>query len=139
MARQHGAGALWHPGPARAAGAAARAGEDQRRRVATGWQLAADGLHHQRGQGKLADPGVALGPWLEAAAEPAGLIAGIDDLERGQGAVQVDAAAAQPGQLPEPQPGAEQAEHVVPPEQRELRQQPTGLFGGEGSALGLVQ
>ena len=51
----------------------------------------------------------------------------------------MDAAAAQPGQLPEPQPGAEQAQHVVPPEQRELGQQATGLLGGEGPALGLVQ
>jgi hypothetical protein len=51
----------------------------------------------------------------------------------------VDAAAAQPGQLPEPQPGAEQAEHVVPPEQRELGQQPTGLLRGQGPTFGLVQ
>ena len=28
---------------------------------------------------------------------------------------------------------------MVPPEQRELGQQPAGLLGGEGSALGLVQ
>ena len=139
VARQHGPGALWHPGPAGAAGAAAGAGEDQGRWVAAGWQLAADGLDHQRGQGDLADAGVALGPGLEAAAEPAGLIAGVDDLEDGQGPVQVDAAAAQPGQLPEPQPGAEQAQHVVPPEQRELGEQSTGLLGGEGPALGLVQ
>jgi hypothetical protein len=51
----------------------------------------------------------------------------------------VDAAAAQPGQLPEPQPGAEQAQHVVPPEQRELGQQPTGLLGGQGPTLDLVE
>jgi hypothetical protein len=51
----------------------------------------------------------------------------------------VGPAAAQPGQLPEPQPGAEQAEHVVPPEQRELGEQATSLRGGEGPALDLVQ
>jgi hypothetical protein len=89
--------------------------------------------------GELADAGVALGSRLEAAAEPAGLVAGVDDLEDGQGAVQVDAAATQPGQFPEPQPGAEQAQHVVPPEQRELSEQTTGLLRGEGPALGLVQ
>jgi hypothetical protein len=51
----------------------------------------------------------------------------------------VDAAAAQPGQLPEPQPGAEQAQQVVPPEQRELGQQPTGLLRGESPTLGTIQ
>jgi hypothetical protein len=52
-----------------------------------------DGLDHQGGQGDFADAGVALGPRLEAAAEPAGLIAGVDDLEDRQGPVEVDAAA----------------------------------------------
>jgi hypothetical protein len=51
----------------------------------------------------------------------------------------VDAAAAQPGQLPEPQPGTEQTQHVVPPEQRDLGQQPTGLLRDEGPPLGLSQ
>jgi hypothetical protein len=91
------------------------------------------------GRGELADAGVALGPGLEAAAEPTGLIPGVDDLQHRQAPVEVDAAAAQPGQLPEPQPGAEEAEHVVPPEQRELGEQATGLLGGEGPTLGLVQ
>jgi hypothetical protein len=101
--------------------------------AAGGW------LRRPRGERDLADAGVALGPRLEAAAEPASLIPGVDDLEDGQVPVQVDAAAAQPGQLPEPQPSAQEAEHVVPPEQRELGQQPPGLLGGEGPALGLVQ
>jgi hypothetical protein len=120
-----------------AAWAAAGAKEDQGRRVATGWQLPADGLHHQRGQGNLADAGVALGTGLEAAAEPAGVIAGVNDLEHGQGAVQVDAAAAQSGQLPEPQSGAEQAQHVVPPEQRELGQQATSFLAVFDYAMSL--
>jgi hypothetical protein len=47
----------------------------------------------------------------------------------------VDAAAAQPGQLSEPQPGAEQAQHVVPPEQRELSEQPPGLLGVDSTPL----
>jgi hypothetical protein len=118
VARQHGPGALGHPDPAGPARAAAGAGEHQGRRVAAGWELAADGLDRQRGQGHRADAGVALGAWLEAAPEPAGLVTGVDDLEDGQGAVEVDPAAAQTGQLPEPQAGAEEAEHVVPPEHR---------------------
>jgi hypothetical protein len=43
-----------------------------------------------------------------AAVGAAGLVADLDDLEHGYGVVEVDAAAAQPGQLAEPQPGAEQ-------------------------------
>jgi hypothetical protein len=62
----------------------------------------ADGRDDLGGERDLADAGVALGPGLEATAEPAGLIAGVHDLEDGEGAVQVDAAAAQPGQFPEP-------------------------------------
>jgi hypothetical protein len=65
VARQHGAGALWHPGPAVAAWAAARAGEDQGGRVAARWQLPADGRDDLGGQGKLADAGVTLGRGLK--------------------------------------------------------------------------
>jgi hypothetical protein len=43
--------------------------------------MAADGLDYQPGEGHRADAGVALGAWLEAAAEPAGLITGETDLE----------------------------------------------------------
>jgi PadR family transcriptional regulator len=43
-----------------AAWAAAGAGEHQGRWVGAGWQVAADGVDHQRGQGELADAGVAL-------------------------------------------------------------------------------
>jgi hypothetical protein len=139
VARQHGAGALWDAAVARAAWAATRAGEHQVRRVAPGRQLAADGLDHQGGQGELADTGVALGPGFEAAAKPAGLVAGVHDLEQGHGPVQLDAAATQPGQLPEPQPGAEQAHHVVPPEQGELREQPASLLRSEGPPSGRIQ
>jgi hypothetical protein len=50
----------------------------------------------------LADAGVALGAWLEAAAEPAGLIAHVDHLEHGQGALEVDSSVAEAGELAEP-------------------------------------
>jgi hypothetical protein len=46
VARQHSPDALWHPGPTGPSGAAARAGEDQGRRVAAVGQLAVDGLDH---------------------------------------------------------------------------------------------
>jgi hypothetical protein len=46
----------------------------------------------------------------------------------------VDATAAQPRQLPEAQPSAEQGGDVVPPEQRETGQQPAGLLRGERAA-----
>jgi hypothetical protein len=90
-----------------------------------------------RGHG--ADTGVALGPWLEATAEPAGLIAGGADLEHGHGTVEVDPTPAQAGQLAKAQAGAKQSEHVVPPEQREASQQPPGLLGGKAAALDLAE
>ena len=49
--------------------------EQQVLRVAARGKLAADRLDHQRGQGHRTDAGIALGPGLEATAEPAGLIA----------------------------------------------------------------
>ena len=52
---------------------------------------------------------------------------------------QVDPPPAQAGELAEPQPGAEQGEHVVPPEQRAGGEQPAGFLGGVGPALGLSQ
>jgi hypothetical protein len=52
--------------------------------------LAADRLDDQRREGHRADAGVALGAWLEAAAEPAGLVAGGADLEHRDGAIEMD-------------------------------------------------
>jgi hypothetical protein len=101
--------------------------------------LAADGLDHQRGQGHLADAGVALGPRLEATAEPAGLIAGGADVEHGPRSTEVDPTPAQPGQLTKAQAGAEQGGQVVPPEQRETPQQPPGLLRGERPPLDLTR
>jgi hypothetical protein len=139
VARQHSSGAAGHARPAALARAATGAGEHQVIGIAAWGELAADRLDHQRGQRYRADAGVALGAWLEATAEPAGLIAGGADLEHRQGSVEVDPAPAQPGQLAKAQAGAEQREHVVPPEQREPGQQPPGLLGGEGTPLGFSE
>ena len=49
------------------------------------------------------------------------------------------AAPAGPGQLAKAQPGAEQGQHVVPPEQRETGQQPPGLLRSQGASLGLTE
>jgi hypothetical protein len=122
-----------------AATTATRAGEQQGIGVAAGRQLPADRLHHQRGQGYLADAGVALGPSLEPAAEPAGLVAGGTDLQDRHRAVEVDAAAAQAGQLAEAQAGAEEGDDMVPPEQWEAGQQAAGFLGPERSTLGLAE
>src|SRR5829696_7071441 len=96
VAGQHGPRASGHARSIAAARAASWAGEDQVLGVVAGWELAADGLDHQGGQGHLADAGVALGAGLEAAAEPAGLIAGGANLEHGHGTVEVNPAPAQP-------------------------------------------
>jgi hypothetical protein len=54
-------------------------------------------------RGSSPDAGVALGAGLEAATElAAGLVAHLDDLEDGHRPIEMDPAAAQPGQLPEP-------------------------------------
>jgi hypothetical protein len=55
--------------------AASRAGEDKEVRVAVGRELPTDGLDHQWSEGQLPDAGVALGAGLEAAAEPAVVVA----------------------------------------------------------------
>jgi hypothetical protein len=115
-------------GPPRRPGAATEPGEDQVFGVVAWGELAADRPHHQGREGNRTDAGVALRAGFEAAAEPAGLIPGGADLEHGDGPVEVNAAAAQPGQLAEAQAGAEQAGDVVPPEQREAGQQPPGLL-----------
>ena len=99
----------------------------------------ADRLDHQRSQGHGADAGVALGPRLEATAEPAGLIPGGADLEHRYASVEVDPAPAQPSQLAKAQASAEQGEHMVPPEQRETGQQPPGLLRSEGAPLDLTE
>jgi hypothetical protein len=78
MPGEHGSGPDGH------VVAAAGASEHQGVGVGTGRELAADRLDHQGGERDLADAGVALGAGLEAAAEPAGLVAHVDHLEQGR-------------------------------------------------------
>jgi hypothetical protein len=88
------------------------------------------------GQGDLADAGVAFGAGLEAAAGLAArLETDVDDLQAGDGLVEVDAAAVQAGELADAQAGAEQGDDVIPPEQRETGQQLAGLLRAKGAAL----
>ena len=51
----------------------------------------------------------------------------------------MDPAAAQPGQLTEPQTRSEKGEDVVPPEQRDATEQSAGFFGSVGAALGVPE
>jgi hypothetical protein len=112
--RQHCAGALLDSWAAALAWAAAGAGEQQGGRIAAGREPAADRLHHLGGQRDLADAGIALGPWFEAATELAAcLVANVDDLHRRDGLVEVDTAAVQAGELADTQAGAEQSDDAA--------------------------
>jgi hypothetical protein len=51
----------------------------------------------------------------------------------------VDPPTAQARELAEPQPGTEQHQHMIPPEQRTRCEQPTGFLGRVGPPLGLPQ
>jgi hypothetical protein len=66
-----------------------------------------------------------------------GLVAHLDDLEDGHRPVEVDPAAAQAGQLTEPQASAQEDEEVIPPGQGHAAAQSTRLLGRVGTALGL--
>jgi hypothetical protein len=106
--------------------AAARAGEDEDLRAASGgscrrmastssgWpRPAADGLDQQRSERQLPDAGVAFGAAFEAATElTACLVAHLDDLEDGNRPIEVDPPAPQSGQLAEAQAGAEKAQQI---------------------------
>jgi hypothetical protein len=96
--------------------------------------LAADGLVDLVAHRHHADASQALGFGLEAAAEPAGLVADLDDLDAPQ--LGVDAAATQPEQLAAAQPGADLGEEVVAVERAAGGQEAAELLRGEGpSAL----
>jgi hypothetical protein len=72
-------------------------------------------------------PASLFGAAFEAATElAAGLVAHLDDLEDGHGPIEMDPAAAQAGQLTEPQAGAQEDEHVIPPGQGYAAEQSTG-------------
>jgi hypothetical protein len=75
-----------------------RAREDQVLGPGAAGELAGDGLADLVAHGHHPDAGQALGFGLEAAAEPAGLIAHLDDLDAAQ--LGEDPAAAQPGSSP---------------------------------------
>ena len=51
----------------------------------------------------------------------------------------MDPAAAQSGQLTEPQSCSEKGEDVIPPEQRNAAEQSAGFFGGERATLGFPE
>jgi hypothetical protein len=86
------------------------------------------------GHGYHSDTGQALGFGLEAAPEPAGLIADLDDLDPAQ--LGEDAAAAQPKQLAAAQPGTDLDEEVVAVKGPTGGQEVAELLGCEGpSAL----
>src|SRR5215217_8931063 len=110
--------------------AAARAREHQLVGPGAGGELAADGLADLLAHRHHADAGRALGLGLEAAAEPAGLIADLDDLDAPQ--LRVDAAAAQPEQLTAAKPGADLYQEVVAVERAAGGQEATELLRGEG-------
>jgi hypothetical protein len=79
------------------------------------------------------------GSWLrlEAAAEPAGLVANLDDLDPPQ--LWEDAAAAQPEQLAAAQPGADLGEEVVAVERAAGGQEAAELLRGERACSGTPQ
>jgi hypothetical protein len=108
--------------------------EDQVLGAGTAGQLAGDRLADLVAHGHHAHAGQALGLGLEAAAEPAGLIGDLDDLDPGQ--LGEDAAAAQAQQLAAAQPGPDLDEEVVAVERPTGGQEMPDLLGGEGpSAL----
>jgi hypothetical protein len=92
--------------------------------VLTKWQRATGGA------------GRALGLRLEAAAEPAGLVANLDDLDPPQ--LWKDAAA-QPEQLAAAQPGADLGEEVVAVERAAGGQEAAELLRGERACSGTPQ
>jgi hypothetical protein len=92
------------------------------------WRRIASTTKGARGTGRM--PASDLGRGLKPRPKRPALIAGVNHLEHRNRPVELDTAATQPGQLPETKAGAKQGEHVVPPEQREAGQQPTGLLGG---------
>src|SRR5829696_3426118 len=110
--------------------AAARTREHQLVGPSAGGELAADGQPDLFAYRHHANAGRALGFGLEAAAEPAGLIADLDDLDAPQ--LREDAAAAQPEQLATAQPRADLGEEVVTVEGAAGGQKAAELLRGEG-------
>src|SRR5215211_221962 len=118
------------PGTVRDAVAATGPGEDQVLGTGAGGELAGDRFADLVAHGHHAHAGQALGLGLEAAPEPAGLIADLDDLDAAQ--LREDPAAAQPQQLPATQAGADLNEEVVAVERPAGGQEVADLLRGEG-------
>ena len=95
------------------------------RRQEAGGDSLTDLLTH----GHYADAGRALGFGFEAAAEPASLIADLDNLDAPQ--LRVDAAATQPEQLAAAQPGADLGEEMVTVERAAGGQEAAELLRGK--------
>jgi hypothetical protein len=115
------------PGTAGNAVATTGPREDQILRTGPAGQLAGDRLPDLVAHGHRPDAGQALGFGLEAAAEPAGLIADLDDLDPAQ--LGKDPAATQAQQLPAAQPGADLDEEVVAVERPTGSQEVADLLG----------
>src|SRR5215204_571222 len=91
------------------------------------------GLGHRASERHQADARVALGPVLVAGAEPAGVVAHIDDLNSTP--LQVHAASAQAEQLAASQPGPYLDHKVVAVERRAGRQKSAELLRAQGPSL----
>jgi hypothetical protein len=102
-------------------------GEDQVLGAGAIFELAGDGLADSVAHGHHAHAGQALGFGLEAAAEPAGLIANLDHLDAAQ--LREDPAAAQAQQLAAAQPGADLDQEMVPVEGSTGGQEVADLLG----------
>jgi hypothetical protein len=67
------------------------------------------------------------------------LVAHVDDLEDGDGPIEMDPAAAESGQFPEAQAGAQEGEDMVPPGRGDAAEQLAGFFGSVGAPLGFPE
>jgi hypothetical protein len=128
------AGCWWTAAPERRGGCRCchRAREDQVLGSGTGSELAGDCLPDLVGHGHYANAGQAFWFCLEAAAEPTGLIADLDDLDAAQ--LGEDSAAAQAQQFTAAQPGPDLDEEVVAIERPTGSQEVPEFLGSEGSS-----
>jgi hypothetical protein len=125
------------PSAGRDAVAATGPGEHQCAWGAAVGELAGDGLGDLTGERDDANAGGALGPVLVAAAELAGFIADLQDLQAPGG--QVDPVGAQAEQLPRPKSRPDQAKQMVAVEGPGAGEQPPELLGAVGPPLGTAQ
>jgi hypothetical protein len=93
-------------------------------------------LCYRVGEWHQADAGVALGPVLVAGAEPAGVVAHLDNLDASP--LLVHAAGAQAEQLAAAQPAPNVDDEVVAVEGRAGRQKSAELLGAEGPSRWII-